>query len=280
MINLFYRLLSAASRRAFGTQQMLHYPLAGGSNLLEGQQRFSDRCMSYLPDVRGSRLLDVGCGNGVQTIYIHRTYGPDYSLGIDISQLHIDLANQEKQAQGLKGIDFAVDDAQIMAAVPTDSFDVALCTESAHNYRDKAAFLSQLKRALNPGGRFVIAELLRRGDKPMTFVERRFGFFHWTLERYRQTFATVGLRLLSEEDITEPVVEALGRSDVLFTNVATHKSVSYRLSRTFGRGFLAASRRRLNDYVWYCLLVGEKPVDRRWPTSQPIAQAEVRASQP
>src|SRR5665213_1518304 len=103
VMRMFYAIVRFAFEAVFGRQQMLHYPLYVNDDqtLLQGQMYFTDRCLSYLPDLGGKRLLDIGCGNGVQALYIHDAYKPQYVCGIDINEMHVRQASAEKAARDL-----------------------------------------------------------------------------------------------------------------------------------------------------------------------------------
>jgi 2-polyprenyl-3-methyl-5-hydroxy-6-metoxy-1,4-benzoquinol methylase len=225
---------------------------------MQGQMYFTDHCLSRLPDLRGKQLLDVGCGNGVQTFYVNRTYQPTYVYGIDVSELHIRLANEEKQRSGAQQIDFALDDAQAMKTIADDSFDVAMCTESAHHYPQKELFLSSLKRVLRPGGYFLIADLLSRKKRPPSMVERKLALYHWPRERYLDTFSSLGLELLREEDLTDLIIPGFHTADQWFEKPQMTSWIPYHLSKVFGRALVKIYIHQLKHTHQYSLMIGRK----------------------
>jgi len=260
MIAVYYRILHMAYEQVFGRPQMLHYPLYKNEeqNLIQGQMYFTDHCLSRLPDLRSKHLLDVGCGNGVQTIYIHNTYHPQYVYGIDVSELHVLLAREEKERCGLQQIDFAIDDAQAMKTIPDDSFDVAICTESAHHYPDKELFLRSLKRVLRPGGYFLVADLLSRKKRPPTMLEKKLALFHWPREKYLEAFSALGLELLREEDLTDLIIPGFRTAGNWFARSPKTGWVPYQLSKTFGRCLIGIYLYQLKHVHQYSLMIGRK----------------------
>ncbi len=260
MIGTFYHLMHLSYKKVFGRQHMLHYPLykSSGESLMQGQMNFTDHCMSRLPSLSGKRLLEIGCGNGVQALYIHDTFRPEYLYGVNINEMHIRLANTERETRNLRQIDFAVDNAQSLASIADESFDVAICTESAHHYPDKEAFLGQLKRVLRPGGTFLIADLLRRKNKEPSGLERNLYLYHWPYQKYEGAFARLQLTLTKEEDLTDLILPAFRATDGWFETQDGGRGVPWYLGRLFGRGLIALYTYELTYSYRYYLMVGRK----------------------
>ena len=74
----YYKSMNEALLRLNNEYTMLHYPFfrSTSDSFLEAQANLTDYCMSLLPSVSGKKVLEVGCGNGVQAIYLHEKYTP------------------------------------------------------------------------------------------------------------------------------------------------------------------------------------------------------------
>ncbi len=61
---------------AFGKVHMLHYPfyMKDKETLEERQNNLIEHCLSYIGDLKGKDLLEVGCGNGLNCHYIDLNY--------------------------------------------------------------------------------------------------------------------------------------------------------------------------------------------------------------
>jgi cyclopropane fatty-acyl-phospholipid synthase-like methyltransferase len=57
---------------------MLYYPLypTGNQTLSEGQKHFTSHCLDKLGSLNNKTVLDVGCRNGMQSLYILNKYSP------------------------------------------------------------------------------------------------------------------------------------------------------------------------------------------------------------
>lgn len=259
MIGLYYRGLAWAFTRVFGAQQMLHYPMFGdtGQSLLDGQRGLTDLCAQRLGELAGRDLIEVGCGNGEQAMYLHARYHPASTRGVDLHPPHIAHAIAEARARNLTGIAFSVDDAQRLGGVESESADFLLCTESAHHYRDKAAFLAQAKRVLRSGGTVLLAEILVREGKAPGFLDRRKSTYYWTLEQYLEVFAAAGLEIVHSEDISASLLRGFETSDGWFA--AGRHGPSAWLGRVMGKALVAYYSGQLRHNRRYMVLAGRKP---------------------
>jgi len=151
----YYEVMNYALKRVNNDDfTMLHYPLYinKSDTFLQAQENLTDHCISRIDSLNNKTILEIGCGNGVQTKYILNKYKPKSITGIDLNKENIKIANREKERRGIKNAYFRVDDAQQLSKFKDDSIDVIINIESAFHYPDKPLFLltrkkSGLKRA-------------------------------------------------------------------------------------------------------------------------------------
>ena len=109
----------------------------------------------------GERILEPGCGSGRLTERLAGAAGPEGEvLAFDLSPRMIEKARE----RGLPGqVEFAVASAE---AMPTEDgcFDKAICFHVFPHFNDKAAALSEIARALRPGGRIWVTHLSSRSE--------------------------------------------------------------------------------------------------------------------
>jgi len=102
----------------------------------------------------GERIIDVGCGPGFYATELLMDVGPAGSvLGVDRSAQM--LAAARHRSAGHENIQLREGDA---TSLPVDdhSFDAALCVQVLEYVADVPAALSEMYRALRPGGRVVV----------------------------------------------------------------------------------------------------------------------------
>jgi SAM-dependent methyltransferase len=102
----------------------------------------------------GERILDVGCGPGFYVRELLDEVGPMGSIvALDASPDMLALARRRCEGQG--NVNFREGNA---AALPADDddFDAALCVQVMEYVTDPTTALTEIHRALRPGGRVVI----------------------------------------------------------------------------------------------------------------------------
>jgi ubiquinone/menaquinone biosynthesis C-methylase UbiE len=120
----------------------------------------------------GETLLDVGCGTGGVTIPAKIQVGESGSVaGIDPAPEMIALARRKAKRAGVE-IDFRVGVIESLP-YPDETFDVVTSSLMMHHLPEhlQVEGLAEIWRALKPGGRILIADMM----KPSTsFLKRLF----------------------------------------------------------------------------------------------------------
>lgn len=107
-------------------------------------------------DLRGKRVLEVGCGEGVASVQLAYC-GADVDA-VDISPVSIDVARRRAAANDV-AVNFRVADVTRDDAAPPDTYDVVWCDLILHHLTDSlGAILDGVRRWLKPGGIFIARE--------------------------------------------------------------------------------------------------------------------------
>lgn len=220
----YYVAMNNALKKVAGEYTMLHYPLYGSDSddFICAQENLTRYCLSFVEPLRGKKVLEVGCGNGVQTNFIHEQYHPSSTTGIDLNDGNIQIANNEKERRQLQNIRFLVGNAQEMKNIPDNSCDIVISIESAFHYPDKDAFLKELNRVLVPGGSFLIADILTTRKEYEGYRagwKKKMIFYHWTLDQYNNGFAGAGFDNVRQEDITGGVIRGFKNYPLWFRSI-------------------------------------------------------------
>lgn len=110
-----------------------------------------------------TRVLDIGCGAGNNTIKLRRALGTDFDADLlDLSEPMLTRAEQRLRADNHGEIRLWHDDFRT-ADLPENSYDVILAAAVLHHLRDDADWTSAFKkihRLLRPGGSVWITDLV------------------------------------------------------------------------------------------------------------------------
>lgn len=256
--------MNNALLRLNNTYTMLHYPMfrSEGDSFIAAQTNLTEYCMSLLPPVAGKMLLEVGCGNGVQAIYISQKYTPDSIKAIDLNAGNIEIARLEAEKKGVEHVEFCVDDAHILSTVEDNSVDFLINIESAFHYPEKAAFLKQIYRVLKPGGSFVIADILTtkiKGNRLKDSWKKRMSFHHWPLESYQKELAGINFQELSISDITPEVIRGFGCYRRWLSDMEKRHIMEDMILKLYYTVHVRLNMYLLRTRRQYCVIVGKKP---------------------
>ncbi|KAA8963880.1 fatty-acid O-methyltransferase Mtf2 [Mycobacterium sp.] len=105
-------------------------------------------------DLRGKRVLEVGCGHGGGASYLMRTLEPAAYTGLDLNPAGIAFC---RKRHDLADLDFVRGDAENLP-FPDQSFDAVINIESSLHYVRFPRFLAEVARVLRPGGHFLYAD--------------------------------------------------------------------------------------------------------------------------
>jgi arsenite methyltransferase len=111
------------------------------------------------PLLPGERVLDIGCGAGLDSLIAARMVGPAGSvLGIDMTPAMRAKAERHAAEAGLTNVTIRAGYMEELP-VPDGSIDVVISNGVINLTTDKSAVMREVHRVLRPGGRFQIADI-------------------------------------------------------------------------------------------------------------------------
>ena len=146
---------------------------------LEASLRAVDAPLIAALDVTAARrIADVGCGGGGTTLEVRRQAGPHPIVhGYDLSPVLIDVARHRAATLSLNAT-FAVADVAVVPP-PDGPCDRLLSRFGTMFFEDPPAAFANLRRWLEPGGRFAFAVWGPLADNPwMTTIRDVVSFHH------------------------------------------------------------------------------------------------------
>jgi SAM-dependent methyltransferase len=100
---------------------------------------------------RGKRVLDFGCGSGYGSARIAESAA--HVTAVDVAPDAVEFARSRFQRDNLS---YQAIDPAAPLPFEDDAFDVVLSFQVLEHVRDTAHYLSEVRRVLAPGGRFVL----------------------------------------------------------------------------------------------------------------------------
>jgi SAM-dependent methyltransferase len=119
----------------------------------------------------GERVVDVGCGAGIDSLIAAQTAGPTGQvIGVDMTPAMLARARRAMAQMGLTNVEFREGYGEALPVA--DGFaDVVISNGVLNLMPDKPAALAEMARVLRPGGRLQIGDILV--DRPVPESAKR-----------------------------------------------------------------------------------------------------------
>ena len=98
----------------------------------------------------GSRLLEVGCGMGIDTLELARL-GFGEVVAVDLTEAALAIARERAARAGVTNVSFVVGNAEQLD-LPAASFDAVYSFGVIHHTPDTRRAAEEIRRVLRPGG--------------------------------------------------------------------------------------------------------------------------------
>ncbi len=165
-----------------------------------GMDRGWKRQLVSMLDLTGTeKTLDLACGTGDITFALGERLPQGASVGLDITQEMIDIAESKRLERSIQNVSFQCGDIMSMP-FEEGSFDHVTCGYALRNVPDVELALREIKRVLKPGGRFCSLDFAH----PDNLVYR------WAYLKYLAIVGSAtGIALHGNADIYRYIPESL-----------------------------------------------------------------------
>ena len=134
------------------------------------------------PDVKGKKVLDLGCGYGWHCRYAAQM-GACEVLGLDSSQKMIDKALKENKGENIHYMVCSLDEY----AYPKETYDFVLSNLVLHYIEDLEKIYQNVYRTLKPGGCFLFNiehPVFTAGIKEDWIYDENENPLYWAIDNY------------------------------------------------------------------------------------------------
>ena len=134
---------------------------------IDSAREFYPFTAACLPQIHGTRLLDLGCGTGLELDYYYEMVPSAEITGVDLAPGMLDkLRNKfpDKRMTLILGSYFDV-------PFDENSYDAAVSVESLHHFtkEEKKPLYRKLRNALKPEGYFILTDYFAMSDEEERF---------------------------------------------------------------------------------------------------------------
>lgn len=124
-----------------------------------------DDIVAALALTAGSRVADIGAGDGFFTARLSRAVGAEGRvLAVDIDQKMLERLKQLLRRDKLSNVDVIRSESND-PHLPANSLDAVLIVNAYHEMTEHAAMLEHIRKALRTNGRLVIVEPITDGRR-------------------------------------------------------------------------------------------------------------------
>jgi ubiquinone/menaquinone biosynthesis C-methylase UbiE len=121
---------------------------------------------------RGERVVDVGCGGGIDSLVAARMAGSSgMVIGTDMTPEMLEKARAAASEVGIGNVEFREGHAESLP-VPDSWADVVISNGVVNLCPDKLTVFGEMHRVLKPGGRLQIGDILVERPVPQSAKEK------------------------------------------------------------------------------------------------------------
>lgn len=176
----------------------------------------------------GEIVLDLGSGGGLDCFMAAKLVGPQGRvIGIDMTDAMLDKATRAAVRLGLENVEFRrglIEDLP----VENESVDVIISNCVINLSPDKPAVLREAFRTLRPGGRFVVSDIVTRGEMRPQFRELANSWAGCvagapTIKDYQDTLESAGFVDIELKSVSDQPLDAIEHGVPFSAMITAHK---------------------------------------------------------
>ena len=132
-------------------------------NNIESAQEFYPFTASLLPTFPSSKILDLGCGTGLELDYYFKVNPSAQVTGIDLASGMLEVLNRKHHDKELRLINGSYFDIPF----PINYYDACVSVESLHHFteNDKCKLYEKVFNSLKTGGYFILTDYFAKDNE-------------------------------------------------------------------------------------------------------------------
>jgi ubiquinone/menaquinone biosynthesis C-methylase UbiE len=129
-----------------------------------GRDKYTQKAFEMIPKINKPKILDIGCGPGMQTIKLAKLSGGEV-IGIDIFQQYLDQFQELINKENLQDRVKAVNQSMLEIQFPEESFDIIWAEGSIFIIGFERGLLDW-KKFIKPNGYLAVHEMTWLKENP------------------------------------------------------------------------------------------------------------------
>ncbi len=176
----------------------------------------------------GEIVLDLGSGGGLDCFMAAKLVGPEGRvIGIDMTDVMLERATETAAKLGCENVEFR---RGLIEEIPVEdqSVDAVISNCVINLSPDKPAALREAYRVLRSGGRFVVSDIVTRGEMRPNFRELADSWSACiggapSVDDYRQTLKLAGFEQIELKSVDDLALEEIDLGVPFSAMITAHK---------------------------------------------------------
>ncbi len=242
-----------------------------GSTKHAGAMKSTRELLELCQIDKGKYVLEVGCGVGITSCYIAKTYGCRV-VGVDISEKMINWSNERAKREDVENrVEFRIADVQNLP-FDDDIFDVVIGESATAFLEDKQRGMNEYVRVTKPGGYVGLNEMTWKQLRPPTelveYYSRSTGARPETSDAWKELLERSGLKNVAVRtynlDVLSDFIGNIKRLRSEDFSRSLYRLLSLSISSSAFRRYVRETLpplkiiKNINEYLGYGIYVGRK----------------------
>jgi sarcosine/dimethylglycine N-methyltransferase len=200
----YYNKEDAVYQSLWSSDGNLHwgYFINKNETLDDAMRNLNERMLSLSSIVASSNVLDLGCGNGVNSFFTNKSTKASV-VGLDLSDVRIENAKNNYEKNGINFLQASATDLPF----EDETFSHVFSQSTLYHVHDKEKALEEVYRVLRKGGVFIFEDIVKPKDRISDIArehvyDRLLFDTNYNADTYKEKLKSLGFEIEYIEDMS------------------------------------------------------------------------------